>query len=167
MGRGEAASTTVVAAATELRSGACPGSQDGEVQIDLLLAVIVRFSQDGSGGSGQLFQLMGTISGSEANLEKFSTGEGVRRSIGQRLQCTQHQKPRVVTQRHCDLFGDVFHIEIETLSLKSAQGGCGCFGNAIHRIQRQRNGTRLFVPPPIASQSARHRDSSSAASPDR
>ena len=43
------------------RSGACPGSQDGEVQVDLLLAVIVRCSQDGSGGSGQLFQLMGTI----------------------------------------------------------------------------------------------------------
>jgi len=43
------------------RSGACPGSQDCEVQVDLLRAVIVRCSQDGSGGSGQLFQLMGTI----------------------------------------------------------------------------------------------------------
>ena len=80
------------------------------MQLDLLLAVIVCFSQDGSGGSGQLFQLMGAIASPQANLEKFSTGEGVRRSIGQGLQCSQRQQPRVVTQCHCDLFGDVFHI---------------------------------------------------------
>jgi len=64
-------------------------SKVGSMQLDLLLAVIVRFSQDGSGGSGQLFQLMGAIASPQANLEKFSTGEGVRRSIGQGLQISQ------------------------------------------------------------------------------
>ena len=71
------------------RSGACPGSQDGEVQVDLLLAVIVRFSQDGSGGSGQIFQVVAWAAKVFSHLEKFSAGEGVRRSIGQGPQTVQ------------------------------------------------------------------------------
>lgn len=42
--------------------------QEGEDQINLLFAVIFGFPQDGSGRSGQLVELMGTIPGPVAHL---------------------------------------------------------------------------------------------------